>query len=71
MKHFFKTSFLFLDCIGLFTIKIDTFRTNTRQRRPWSKASDYHFGWDREDYCSEMDVKSIKYEVGENKPLNF
>lgn len=24
-----------------------------------------------EVYCSEMDVKSIKYEVGENKPLNF
>ena len=33
-----------------------------RQRRPWSKAFDYHFGWDGEIYCSEMDVKSIKYE---------
>jgi len=42
-----------------------------RQRRPWSRAFDYHFGWDGEIYCSEMDVKSIKYEVGENKPLNF
>lgn len=64
-------SFLFLDHIGIFTKNKEIFRINTRQRRPWRKVFDYHFGWDREIYCSEVNLKSIKYEVGENKPLNF